>query len=548
MRKVLLALLVLCLGPAAFADKPRLSLADFVVHSDNPKYKYLGKGVAELVAMELSKSPDVVLIEREQRTEVIREIQASLSDMADVSTQVRLGKMLAASHFLFGEIIDMGGDLLVTVRLTAIETGAVVFQDKLQVKPADYDFLAASFGRSVLTFLHAAVAKTTVAKVEAKQAKNEEALVALSRAVDAYDNKDESAARVSLDQARTLDPGNETVDRFLRKLRQFSPEFRVEIEKYSPTFNPAVLGTIRGDSFYTWFSAPFPFDRVPRNVGGGIHADEQGTTLRTGYLLPLGSNCGLGVELLYSSYDYKVNLAGTPYTYSYGPVTGLTAFQPHVSNLGGEIMFGWAPFDLLSVGASLYLFNNHWAKGTASAQPVTDELTYAIDLGVLFRLLDDNLTIDTHVVNTSIHEDYMEFDPSPPTASTVKQGSLPLTVELTVTGALFDRRLFLSLKGVGSFYVDQRHWVQAKAIPMVEWWPLDWLAVRLGGELSNFWGTDGSYPGYGVTAGLTLKVWKVDVNINYTYRLKALRSLPGYSFDESMVLIGVSLNELFVTR
>jgi hypothetical protein len=393
------------------------------------------------------------------------------------------------------------------------------------------------------------VAKTTVAKVEAKQAKPEEALVALSRAVDAYDNKDESAAKASLDQARTLDPGNETVGRFLRKLRQFSPEFRVEIEKYSPTFNPAVLGTIKTDSFYAWLSAPFPFDRAPQDVDGGILADEQGTTLRSGYLLPLGSNFGLGVEAIYSAYDYKVNLANTLYNYSYGSVTGLKAFQPHVSNLGGEVMFGWAPIDLLSVGASIYLFNSHWAKGTASTPPVTDEPAYAVDLGVLFRLLGDNLTVDAHAVYTSVHEDYLEFVSGPPyNASTVKQGSLPLTAELTVTGALFGRRLFLSLKGVGSFYLDQRQWVQAKAIPMVEWWPLDWLALRAGGEFSNFWGTDGSYPGYGVTAGLTLKVWKIDVNVNYTYRLKALRSLPGYSFDESMVLIGVSLNELFVTR
>jgi len=46
---VLLALLALPL----FGAPKRVAVSDFVVHSDNATYKYMGKGISEMIAVEL---------------------------------------------------------------------------------------------------------------------------------------------------------------------------------------------------------------------------------------------------------------------------------------------------------------------------------------------------------------------------------------------------------------------------------------------------------------------------------------------------------------
>ncbi|MDZ7792606.1 MAG: hypothetical protein U5P10_02620 [Spirochaetia bacterium] len=65
---LILAVVVLFVSVSAPAQEMRVALVDFVVHSDNPKYTYLGKGISEMIAMELANSQGVALVDREQRT------------------------------------------------------------------------------------------------------------------------------------------------------------------------------------------------------------------------------------------------------------------------------------------------------------------------------------------------------------------------------------------------------------------------------------------------------------------------------------------------
>lgn len=51
--KYLLLPALLMAATACFADLPRLAVTDFTVGSDNPELKYVGKGLAEMVAFEL---------------------------------------------------------------------------------------------------------------------------------------------------------------------------------------------------------------------------------------------------------------------------------------------------------------------------------------------------------------------------------------------------------------------------------------------------------------------------------------------------------------
>ena len=40
----------------AFGASTRMAVSDFAVYSENPKYKFMGKGISEMIALELRKS------------------------------------------------------------------------------------------------------------------------------------------------------------------------------------------------------------------------------------------------------------------------------------------------------------------------------------------------------------------------------------------------------------------------------------------------------------------------------------------------------------
>ena len=104
----------------------QLSISDFVVHSDKADYKYMGKGISEMIAVELRKSPGIKLIEREKRTDLLKEMEIALSDLADSQTQLEVGKLLAARYMVYGEIIDMGKKALISLRMIDVESGEVI--------------------------------------------------------------------------------------------------------------------------------------------------------------------------------------------------------------------------------------------------------------------------------------------------------------------------------------------------------------------------------------------------------------------------------------
>jgi len=52
----------------------------------------------------------------------------------DEAHQVELGKLMAADYIVFGEIIDMGNSLLVSVRMADVATTEIVWEDSLMEK------------------------------------------------------------------------------------------------------------------------------------------------------------------------------------------------------------------------------------------------------------------------------------------------------------------------------------------------------------------------------------------------------------------------------
>jgi TolB-like protein len=84
-----------------------VAVIDFAVQSENPSYKYLGKGFAEFAAIELARSRDVLLIEREKRNKALEELAFSLSDIADESKQLEVGQFLSAQYLVLQRLFAL---------------------------------------------------------------------------------------------------------------------------------------------------------------------------------------------------------------------------------------------------------------------------------------------------------------------------------------------------------------------------------------------------------------------------------------------------------
>ena len=219
----------LSLAASLSAQEIVVSVSDFSVDSANENYAFLGKGISTLVAGELRRTKAIKLLEREQMNKIIEELKLSHSGLLDDSQQVAIGKLMAANYIVFGEIVDMVTSLLVSVRMADVTTGEVVWEDSLMEELETYDYIGAYFAKSILTELALDVEEETVTKVETKEVKQEEAIVALSTGIDAYDKGEEEKAKEELKTVQKLDPTNEVARLYLSKLQALSPKFRAYV-------------------------------------------------------------------------------------------------------------------------------------------------------------------------------------------------------------------------------------------------------------------------------------------------------------------------------
>jgi TolB-like protein len=226
MSRIVMAFLLLA-AVSGFAEEFRVAIMDFTVESDNPQFKYLGKGFAELTSVELARIPGVVLVDRAKRNAALEEQAFSLSEGADEKKALQIGKLLAVDYLVSGTIIDMMGNLVVSYQVVKTETGAIVDKRQTDGAPADYKRMVREIGAGLGQMMGSkpvAVAKAPEAPKAVKQA---EVLSNFSEAVEALDKKDVKTATSKLEAAQKIDPTDQAVKQFLDKLAGGTSKFAV---------------------------------------------------------------------------------------------------------------------------------------------------------------------------------------------------------------------------------------------------------------------------------------------------------------------------------
>ena len=543
MRRAVSAFMFIFCAFFTFSQDARIAVIDFEIQSDNPDYKYLGKGFAEFVAIDLAKSKEIVLVERERRNSVLEEQEFALSEMADSQKQMAIGRMLAASYLIMGSIYDLAGKLTITVELVDTESAAIVFTDRVSGEVAEYDSLSTSIAGLVLNHFQATIPKSAAPKTIVTKEKSTEVAIKFSNAVDAYDRDDLAAAKDQLDAARRLDPQSEAVRIYLNKLVLNTSKFKAISEQFYPFKNPAFLGIIPYDQFYFNYGTANPQDSTTWYKNYDLEAEEQDNRIKAGYEIPLFEKGGLAVEFMHFGMTDRVS-----------PPDEDAENSTRRSGIGGIISFGLAPSEHFAFGASmtlhrkyLHMFYSSEPRWGASTLEFEEEpaASFSACAGFLFKNFDSSLIFDI-LAGYSL-EKYFELDPDDGTKG--DEVKSPVFIENTLNLAVADKRAFVVLKQTNDICHDRSYYV-ARLIPAFEYWFFPWFSVRAAveGSLSRIDG-DSDW-GFGWMPGLTFRIPGIglDIDGNLTYRQRPARIVGGEITKELIITVGVSKNRLFVTR
>ncbi|MDH5720242.1 MAG: CsgG/HfaB family protein [Spirochaetia bacterium] len=538
--QIFILFLIAVSAEATEVNSKRVSVLDFTVQSANTSYKFLGKGFAEFVGIELSKS-GIELVERKKMTELLKEQELSQSGLIDEDKQIEMGKMLAAQYVVTGDIFDIAGKLTVTFKVISTETAKIISQDKVDGKIESYDYISASISEKILTGLKLDVPKSIAQKIEKQEEKQAEAVVTFSNAIDAYDRDDMKMAKEELEKAKEIDPESEAVNIYLSKISTTSPKFKIQLETFSPTQNPASLGLLKQDKIYTIQSLTIPGpNNGIQSVGDGYGVAEMPIVSRIGVDIPLWEGLGINAEFVFSSVDNKIEV---PQFFTYFGEPDHTYFHPMVLTIGGNIGAGYLLNENLSLGGGVAIYQIKTEHDLGPDQKISDtaRTDFAFDLGFLVRTRDEKIIFDMHAAVSS-QKEYL-FDPLTLTAE--EDGKVPILIESTLTTSFFNKRLFLVLKELTEIYTDKREGYAIRGIPVVEFWPVTFLSVRAGYEFAYINLFNHTLSGSGFMAGGTLRVSTFDIDFNYTQRYKPTRVLPGYGKDDTTILIGISKHATF---
>jgi TolB-like protein len=513
---------------SSFCEEITISVGDFKVESDNPSYKYLGKGISRLVASELRNSGNIRLIEREQLLQLLKEQEFSVSDLADQEKSIKIGKMLSAKYVVLGEIIDMVAKILTSARLINVETGEIVWQGEVTEKLETYDYIGAYFAKSILTKLGSKVDVEIAVKVNKKEEKSKDAVIDLSDGIDAYDKGDTTTAKKELESAKKLDPENRTVSFYLAKLITNTSKFKVIIEPYFQYQNPAYLGIIRNGRLHTSLSGSLVDERF-KNTWDGLTVLPNNDVLSegenrgsVGYYFPCGENLGLGIESITFWTGESVSNSSSD------------IYRSERFGLGGLVSAGYKIGDSFSIGLGTALFNDNYealpqnplGSWFAALHPA-----YSITLGFLYRNDDESFIFDTYLGYSNATTDRFDYT----TLSSSKK-NVPLYWENTATFALNEKHTFIIIKQLNDISFDRTYY-NGRLMPAIENFFFDWLSLRLGVEGSFVRLNSVPDYGLGVLGGVTLRIidWGLDVDLNLTYRRRPSRIIEDTMYKNDVL-------------
>jgi TolB-like protein len=579
-RRLLLVLACAMLAALdAGAQGIRIAVMDFELQSDDPRFKYLGKGFAELTAVEVGHIPGVVLVDRDRRNALLEEQEFSLSGAADESSAVAIGKLLSVNYIVSGTIVDMLGGLVVSYEVLRTDTGEIVGKEKTEGAPSEYKRMVTDIGRGIAAMTGTIIASARPSAAGPSPGTQAAVLSSFSEAVAALDTKDIPTAKAKLEEARALDPTDPAVRYYLDKLAGGGSKFAVIPEPYYSLDNPATLAFRDKDMAYTYVAfggtyltgGAWPNDHPPDSSPGTVELNnlygssgggtgpagrygdrELDGTVFVGYTTPIGASLGLGAQAFFSHREYDLVRMGGPMAplsdpNQSSPLPAL--YQPAADSndfSGGVLSLGWAPSRGIAIGVSATFgtysgWVGDYTNGGMgnSIAPGTFE---AGELGLLLRDRDGSLVYSLSGGASNYRTNTFNSDSI--TIGTPTEFSAFVDTSIAWS---FDRlRDFLVLKGMADIYGFQAGSSPSyfQVLPAVEHWFGRALSLRLGADVT-FVADAALETGLGGTVGMTLVLGGWEIDLGGTYRMQPSHVVDDELIPVTVFSIGIRRNGIF---
>ena len=178
----------------------------FTVAAGDTLLKPLGFGLADLLMSDLSKSPELRLVERVQTNAILRELSLVDEGVVDPRQAPRVGRLVGARRILIGDAArSAGGNIRLSARVVDVIGGTV--QDLVSAEAPLDRVIDAEKALALRLFERLGIALTPAQRnrIEQKQTVQLAALVAYGRGVQAEAKGDAAGATAAFEESSRLD-------------------------------------------------------------------------------------------------------------------------------------------------------------------------------------------------------------------------------------------------------------------------------------------------------------------------------------------------------
>ena len=117
--------------------RPGIAVLDFDVSSamtDHESFDALGRGLAAMTLTELTANPAIRVVERTQLQQILQEQNLGHEGRVDPGTLSRIGKIVGARYMVYGNLIDIAGNLRLDIHIFNTETSEILKAESVRGK------------------------------------------------------------------------------------------------------------------------------------------------------------------------------------------------------------------------------------------------------------------------------------------------------------------------------------------------------------------------------------------------------------------------------
>lgn len=185
------------------ATPMRVAVLPFDNDTKDARFDGLERGLADLVIADLAGTPNVELVERLRLDDVRKELKLQRGRDFDPRARVELGKLLGATHGLFGSLVAVAPKVSLLVRVVDLKKNTVLVTAKVEGSPDDLFELERALIEQLINALISGKRQTPN---PGSGHPSVDGLLAYSAGVTSVDGGDLQAAQSKLAEAVRLSP------------------------------------------------------------------------------------------------------------------------------------------------------------------------------------------------------------------------------------------------------------------------------------------------------------------------------------------------------